>query len=167
MISAFQSNGYVKTLCKGKTSNPSAALVKSEHYEPGTHLILAVLGTLVYELNKCASTPIPSNIASCSNQLEVCRGYVKNKGDFSTSLESFPTIYITQEQMKLRKIATDKRTSAADYDQIDKTTKSADTMEKFVALIVTLVTMEKEKGEQARRRQHFIGLRWANSTGTR
>ena len=84
-------------------------MAKTEDFEPGAHLILDVLGSLVYELNKCASTPSPSNTASRSKQLEICRGYVKHKEDCSTSLESFPTKHIDQEQVELQKIYNDKK----------------------------------------------------------
>ena len=119
-----------------------------ENFEPGTHLVLAVLGVLIFELNKAAASPSSVNIATCNKQLSIARDYVKSKEDFRTSLEAFPTKFIQEEQGKLQKIASQKETSAADYDVIAATIGAVGNFEKFMAVIVNLVTMSKEEGEK-------------------
>ena len=119
-----------------------------EEFEPGTHLILAVLGVLIFELNKAAASTNSVNIASCNKQLSVARDYVKSKEDFRTSLEAFPTKFIEEEQGKVQKIASEKEKSAADYDVIEASIKAVDDFEKLLAVIVNLVTMAKQEGDK-------------------
>ena len=138
----------VERAAKTDIFNPCTALVKTEDYEPGKHLVLAVLGVFIYELNKCAATQNSGAIASCNKQLQICQGYVKSKEDFSTSLQSFPNKFTLCEQVKVQKISDGKKNSASDYDQIDKAVKAMDNMDKLAAVIVALVTMAKDDGEK-------------------
>ena len=104
---------------------------------------------LIYELNKCASTPNSASVISCNKHLSICQEYVKSKDtDFATALESFPTKYIRQEYEKIKKINEDKLHSAANYDDVKKTANGMNNIEKLTAVIVTLVTMAKENNSK-------------------
>lgn len=58
--------------------------------EHATHLVMAVIGVLIYELGNCAATMSPANIMSASKQLEFRKSYAKHMGDFASALNGIP-----------------------------------------------------------------------------
>ena len=111
--------------------------------EPGTHVVMAVFGCLVYLVNKCALALTPENVQECSKQIKVCATYFAKKGDFPSLLHGLPTESATIEAGEAKAISAAKQ-HTVDFginwkDQVNKMSA----LEDFTAAIVTLVSNAK------------------------
>ena len=67
--------------------NPTATW-ESEKGDPGTHLVMAVFGCVIYELNKCADAFSEANVIACAKMSKICSSYAEKKDDFRSSLQA-------------------------------------------------------------------------------
>ena len=58
--------------------------------EPATHVVIAALLIGIYELNKCATSPTPTNCKGRSKQVAVCHSYAKAYDVFLILLNGRP-----------------------------------------------------------------------------
>ena len=126
---------------KSEEFDPTAPL--QDNLDPGTHLLMAVFGVLIYEINQCASSMSDSNVSACYHQIQVCASYAKVKDDFSSVLNGLPTKLIEKNAEAAKKAILEGKSSKEDYESISAAIFSMDGIEKLLAQVVKIVTLAK------------------------
>lgn len=102
--------------------------------------MLAVLGYLIYELNKCAVTMSNANVVGCDKQFKVCATFVSKKDSFSSILTSLPTKAIKRSMLKIDKANTENRENdkkGKDWEETVGGMKNIDDLRHIIATLVT------------------------------
>lgn len=69
---------------------------------PGTHIVMAVFGFVIYELNKCALALTPKNCKACAMQIEVSEALAKINGGSLSSPHALPKKAAIGEMDKIK-----------------------------------------------------------------
>ena len=107
---------------------------------PGTHLVMAVFGCLIYELNQCATTMNDTNISTCAAMIDVCTTYANVKDDFQSSLNALPVKQVTQEAERLKRAEDTRNASKRTGKTVKEDVNSMTTSEDLCATVVKLIT---------------------------
>ena len=126
---------------KSTVFNPCSPM--RDNLEPGAHIVMAVFGVLIYEMNQCAATMTPTNVSTCFDQLQVCKSYAGVKGDFSSVLSGLPTKLIEIVADKTKKSTLEGKTTKEDYETIYASINDMGAIDKLVTQVVKLVTAAK------------------------
>ena len=112
----------------------------AESGEPGTHIVLAVFGCLINEINKCCASFTDASISSCATMIDVCNSYAKKKDDFLASLHALPIKSITDQALKLTRNKEEKAATKATGASCKADVDKMKTVDDLCAVVVTLIS---------------------------
>ena len=122
--------------------NPTATW-ESEKGDPGTHLVMAVFGCVIYELNKCADAFSEANVIACAKMAKICSSYAEKKDDFRSSLQALPLKTVLEEAKRLEQYQEDKRATSETAEACKSSVTTMKTAHDLCAVVVNLVTNAK------------------------
>ena len=134
---------FAEASFRAKSSNFNPCSPLKDNVEPGTHLVMAVLGVLIGEINECAAGMSDANTLKCFDQIQVCRTYSRVKDDWDSVLSALPIKLIELEADKTKKSTTEDESNKENYDTITATVSDMDTIEKLLTQVVKLVSAAK------------------------
>ena len=116
---------------------------KADQGEPWAHLVMAVFGCQIYELNKCAEAFSEINALSCARMITICASYADKKDDFRPNLRALPLKTVLGESKKLTRYKQDKVATAQTAEACKKAVSSMTTVHDLCAVVVNLVANAK------------------------
>ena len=116
---------------------------RADQGEPGTHIVMAVFGCLIYELNKCDESFSEANVSACAWVVTVCSSYADKKDDFRSSMQARPLKSVLAESKKLLRYKEEKLSTSQTAEACKRAVTSMATVKDLCAVIANLVTNAK------------------------
>ena len=142
---------------KKETPNPCGEW-GAEQGDPGTHIILAVFGYLIYAVNQCATAMTPANINARVKQFTVRTTYSRAKGDFQSLVKLLPTRAIQDESTKLKKANGAKKDTESSGETCKFEVENTKPTHQICSVVATLITNAKNVTNDHRANVHRYAL---------
>ena len=110
---------------------------------PEEYKILAVLASLIYEINKCSVTLSDMHCIECCKQMEVCLSYTKHVEAYSSIVDALPTNRISERMKEIETKTEAKANDEKNVEMYKANVQNMKNLDNFRSVLVTLISAAK------------------------